>query len=96
MMIRNVVVAALKDGISTEAVQAVVSALNALRTPGMVQMTVGPDLGLRAGNAGVAIVSDFVDAAAYQVYDADLEHNRIRRELVAPIVERVERCQFQV
>jgi hypothetical protein len=59
-------------------------------------MTVGRDLCLRDGNADLAVVSDLSDEAAYRVYDADVEHNRIRRELVAPIVTSLERCQFEV
>jgi hypothetical protein len=50
----------------------------------------------RAGNASLAIVCDFVDEAAYQHFDTDAEHNRIRRELVAPLVTGVERCHFEI
>ncbi|HTE85575.1 MAG TPA: Dabb family protein [Dehalococcoidia bacterium] len=95
-MIRNVVVAHLKEGTPPEAVEAVARALRELKLPGLLRMTVGGDLGLRDGNAGFAVVSDLADRAAYQAYDADAEHNRIRRELVAPIVTSIERCQFEV
>jgi len=95
-MLRNVVIAHLKDGTSDQAVEALMSALKGLKIPGLVEMTIGRDLGLREGNAGIAIVSDLADEAAYAAYDADPEHNRIRRELVAPIAERVERCQFRL
>jgi len=60
----------------------------------MQSLSVRRDAGLRDGNADLAVVSDFEDAAAYQAYDADLAHARIRRELLAPVVERVERCQI--
>ncbi|MEA2640914.1 MAG: hypothetical protein QOF51_2308 [Chloroflexota bacterium] len=73
-----------------------IGAMKGLRVPGLIQLTIGRDLGLRAGNANVAIVSDLTDEAAYLAYDADAEHNRVRRELVAPIVERIERCQFEL
>src|SRR5579875_3927865 len=56
----------------------------------------GMDAGLRDGNMDVAIVGDFEDEDAYRAYDADPEHNRIRRELLAPIAERVERCQYRI
>jgi hypothetical protein len=95
-MVRNVVVLHLKDGTAPEAVEALRSALEAMRIPGLLRMTVGRDLGLREGNADVGIVSDLADEAAYRVYDADEEHNRIRRELVAPIAATVDRCQFEV
>ena len=90
-MLRNVVIAHLKDGTSDQAVEALMSALKGLKIPGLVEMTIGRDLGLREGNAGIAIVSDLADEAAYAAYDADPKHNRIRREL-----ERVERCQFRL
>jgi len=44
----------------------------------------------------LAIVSDFVDEDAYRDYDADPEHNRLRRDLLGPIAEHVERCQFSL
>jgi hypothetical protein len=95
-MVRNVVIIHLKEDTAPEAVDAYIEALKVLKTPGLLQMSVGRDLGLREGNAGVAVVSDLADEAAYRVYDADEEHNRIRRELVAPIAVRVDRCQFLV
>jgi hypothetical protein len=95
-MVRNIVIIHLKDGTTPEAVQALKTALEAMRVPGLLQMTVGVDLRLRDGNADVGIVSDLADEAAYRVYDADEEHNRIRRELVAPIAASVDRCQFLV
>ncbi len=62
--------------------------------PGRTAFTMGPDLGLRPGNYDVAIVADFDDVDSYQAYDTDPDHDRIRRELIAPISERMERCQF--
>src|SRR5438105_15493357 len=55
----------------------------------------GPDLELRAGNDSFAIVADFDDAEAWVRYDADAEHNRIRRELAQPIVLVGHRVQFE-
>jgi hypothetical protein len=63
---------------------------------GLETLVAGRDLGLRAGNADGLVVADFQDADAYRRYDADEEHNRIRRELLAPIVERIVRVQFGV
>jgi hypothetical protein len=95
-MVRNVVVAHLKEGTAPEDVEKLVQALKAMKIPGLLSMTLGPDLGLREGNASLAIVSDLENEEAYKVYDADEEHNRIRRELVAPIVTSLDRCQFAV
>jgi hypothetical protein len=95
-MVRNVVILHLKPGTPPEAVPALKDALEAMKIPGLLRLMVGRDLGLREGNADVAIVSDLTDEAAYRVYDADEEHNRIRRELVAPIAASIERCQFLI
>ena len=95
-MIRNVVLAKLKDGVKDEDVKAMVLALGQIRTPGLVSITVGEDLGLRDGNWDVAVVTDLQDEESYRQYDSDPEHNRIRREIVAPLVDRIERCQIDV
>lgn len=95
-MIRNVVLAKLKDGVKDEDVKAMVAALRQIRTPGLVSISVGRDLGLRDGNWDVAVVTDLQDEQSYRQYDSDLEHNRIRRDVVAPLVERIERCQIEV
>ena len=95
-MIRNVVLAKLKDGLKDDDVKAMVEALRQIRTPGLVSISVGQDLGLRDGNWDLAVVTDLQDEQSYRVYDTDPEHNRIRREIVAPLVERIERCQIEV
>lgn len=59
-------------------------------------MVAGRDLGLRTGNASYAITVDLDDEDAYRTYDLDQEHNRIRRELFAPISERIDRIQFRL
>jgi hypothetical protein len=57
---------------------------------------------LREGLAGIAalqlpgITSDWQDADAYRVYDADEEHNRLRREIFAVICEEIARVQFTI
>ena len=43
-----------------------------------------------------AITNDWADADSYRVYDEDAEHNRLRRELFAPICEERARVQFTV
>lgn len=86
----------IKPGTEPAALERLADSLRALQVPGMLNLTAGPDAGLREGNAGFAIVADFDDEAAYRVYDEDAEHNRIRRELVAPVAESVTRCQYRV
>jgi hypothetical protein len=94
-MIRHVVTFRLNAAATAEAVERIRSELAGLPCPGRIAFTMGPDLGLRPGNLDVALVADFVDLEAYQAYDADAEHDRIRRELIAPVSERIERCQFE-
>ena len=42
------------------------------------------------------ITNDWQDADAYRVYDADEEHNRLRREIFAKVCQDIARVQFQV
>jgi hypothetical protein len=95
-VIRNVVLIKLKPGTPPEAVEGLRQALEKVDSPGRRSFSMGMDAGLRDGNVDVAIVGDFDDEDAYRAYDADPEHNRIRRELLAPIAERVERCQYRI
>lgn len=55
----------------------------------------GSDVGLREGNWDFVIVADFVNAAAYQGYDEDVEHNQLRARL-APFIDQVARAQFEL
>jgi hypothetical protein len=66
------------------------------RVPGPVAAAYGPDAGLRAGNGGFATTFDFADETAYRAWDSHPEHERIRRELVLPLVSGVQRCQFRL
>ncbi len=95
-MIRNVVLAKLKPGTQPEQVERLTTELQGMQIPGMISLSVGTDAGLREGNMDMVIVTDLDDEDAYRRYDEDPEHNRIRRELVAPIAERVERIQYRV
>ena len=103
LVIRNVVVGRLRPA-EDPAQQAADAALlreglagiAALRFPGLVAMNVGLDLGLRDGGWSFAITNDWQDADAYRVYDADEEHNRLRREIFAKVCQDIVRVQFQV
>ena len=102
-MIRNVVLGRLRPASDrvqrdTDAalLQEGLAGIAALSFPGLVAMSVGTDLGLRDGGWSFAIVNDWQDADAYRVYDADEEHNRIRREIFAKICQDVARVQFQI
>jgi len=95
-VIRHIVLARFNQSATPAAVEDIRAALAGLAGPGRTSFTMGPDLGLRPGNMDLAIVADFIDTDAYAAYDTDPEHDRIRRELIAPIVERLERCQFEL
>ena len=94
-MIRNVVVGRVREGVPAEQVEAAFQALRDLTVEGVeFRLVGGQDRGLREGNASFALTADFVSDEAYRIYDADPEHHRIRRELVAPISSSIERIQF--
>jgi Stress responsive A/B Barrel Domain len=102
-VIRNVVLGRLRsaeDPAQREAdaalLQQGLAGIAALSFPGLAAMSVGTDLGLRDGGWSFAIVNDWQDADAYRVYDADEEHNRIRREIIAPICQDIARVQFEL
>lgn len=95
-MIRNVVVGRVLPGTDPAHVQQALDAIVALPVEGLVDVRVGLDAGLRPGAWSFAITSDFVDAEAYRVYDADAEHNRIRRDMFDPVCEDIARVQFQL
>ena len=86
----------VRQGTRPDEVHAVERAMKALRFEGCGRWEMVQDLGLREGNLPYAFVSEFEDEAAYRAYDTDAEHNRIRRELLAPIAERIERFQYEV
>ena len=93
--VRNVVVGRVHAGVDPADVEAALQALRDLRVEGVtMRLVAGQDLGLRDGNASFVLTADFDDEDAYRVYDADPEHNRIRRELFVPISASIERIQF--
>jgi hypothetical protein len=94
-MIRNVVVGRVRAGVARETVEEALAAIAALDPPGCRDMKVGVDAGLREGNWSFSITADFADEDAYRRYDLEDEHNRVRRELFAPICEDIVRVQFR-
>ena len=95
-MIRNVVLFGVKEGTRPEQLDAIVRAMKAITFERCRGWELVRDLRLREGNMAYAFVSEFEDEAAYRAYDTHEEHNRIRRELLAPIVEKIERFQYEV
>ena len=95
-MIRNVVLMKFKAGTTPEQVERLKNELQGMQIPGMLNVSTGSDAGLREDNMDLGLVIDLEDEDAYKIYDEDAEHNRIRRDLVKPIVERIERIQYRV
>ena len=102
-MIRNVVVGRLRP--ATDPAQSAADAallqeglagIAALRFPGLLAMNIGTDLGLREGGWSFAITNDWQDEDSYRVYDADEEHNRLRREIFIKVCEDIARVQFHI
>jgi Stress responsive A/B Barrel Domain len=93
-MVRNVVMVRFKPGTSEAQIDAIRVALEALDFPDRTNLSIGRDAGLRAGNMDFVALADFPDEDSYRRFDADEEHNRVRRELIAPIADSVERCQY--
>ncbi len=102
-MIRNVVVGRLRpagnpaqEAADAALLQEGLAGIAALTFPGMLANNVGSDLALRDGGWSFAITNDWQDADAYRVYDADEEHNRLRREIFAKICQDIARVQIQI
>ena len=95
-MIRNVVLGRLKQGADEAALDAALRGLLLLPMDGLLEMHVGRDAGLREGTWDYVITADFTDADAYRRYDADDEHNRLRRELFDVLSEQIARVQFEI
>jgi len=94
-MIRHIVLIRCTGPVTDEQVGTIRSALATCPAPGRTGFWMGPDLGLRDANMDLAIVADFEDENAFRAYDRDNpEHDRIRRDLIGPIAEGFERCQF--
>jgi hypothetical protein len=95
-VIRNIVVGRLRADADVAVLDAALASMRALRTEGMLRLDCGRDAGLREEAWDFAITADFVDADAYLRYDTDEEHNRIRRELFAPVSESIVRVQLDL
>jgi hypothetical protein len=88
-----------KPGIAPSHVEQLVNALRALPARGIpfLSYTCGPDLGMAGPNGwDFAVVGEFADEVDWRVYMDDPEHDRIRRELIAPWVDDRALVQFEI
>jgi hypothetical protein len=96
-MIRNVVMGRLRDDDpgAEQRLADGMAGIAGLALPGQLAVHMGRDAGLRDGGWSFAITSDWVDVAAYQVYDADPEHN-VYRSMIVGACAQVARVQFVI
>lgn len=95
-LIRNFAMLKLRSDARPDQVDLLIEAMRRLRVTGMSGLIVHRDAALRPGNCNVLVVCGLEDEEAYRRYDSDEEHNRIRRDLLAPITERAERIQVRL
>jgi hypothetical protein len=97
-MIRHVVLLQWLPGTTSEQVAALSAGLSSL--PGLVgtmaAYTHGPDTGLVVGGFDYGIVADFADVDDWRTYDEHDEHNRVRRELITPLVAARASVRFEL
>ena len=95
-MVRHILLIKLKPGTSEEQVDALRDALAGIQFERRRNHVFAHDLGLREGNADIAIMADFDNEDDYNEWSEFPPHDRVRKELLEPIAERRERCQIEI
>ena len=101
-MFRHIVMFKWKDGVTAELEAQIASGLRAcaLALSGTLAYEAGPDLGIEPSPGAIvfdfALVGDFEDEAAWRAYDTDSEHNRLRAELIRPVIAERAQAQFNI
>ncbi len=95
-MFQHVALFRWQPGTTPEQVESAAAALRALAATlsGVRSYECGAGLGLSETSYDFGVVAAFEDKAAWDAYMADEEHDRIRSELIAPIV--AERAGIQL
>lgn len=93
--IRHVAIFTLKPGADASKFMDAVDRLRST-VSGFTACAYGVDAGLKTGNADFGLSFDFDDEAAYQRWDTNVDHDRIRRDEVFPLVSGVMRVQFRL
>jgi hypothetical protein len=95
-MFRHVALFRWKPGTTPEQIDAVAPALQALAATleGLRSYACGPSLGLSETSYDFGVIAEFEDKSGWDAYMANTEHDRIRAELIAPIV--AERAGIQL
>ena len=97
-MLRHVVLFTWFDYADDERRAATLAALRRLpeEVGGMSSFAVGPDAGLREGNAHSALVADFPDVEAWRRYAVHPAHLQVIAEHVAPFLAARTAAQYEV
>ena len=97
-MLRHVVLFTWSDDADPERRATTLAALRRLpeEVGGMTSFDVGPDAGLREGNAHTALVADFPDVEAWRRYAEHPAHLQVIAEHVAPWLAARTAAQYEV
>ena len=97
-MLRHVVALTFRDDVATAEIDSIAEQLRT--RPSTVAsiraFVVGRDLGLAEGNAQLAVVADFDDAAGYLAYRDDPGHRAIISERIQPNLLHRSAAQFEL
>ena len=97
-MLRHVVLFTWSDAADDERRATTLAALRRLpeEVGGMTSFAVGPDVGVREGNAHTALVADFPDVEAWRRYADHPVHLQIINEHVRPWLAARSAVQYEV
>ena len=97
-MLRHVVLFTWSDDADEERRATTLAALRRLpeEVGGMTAFAVGPDAGLREGNAHTALVADFPDEEAWRRYAEHPVHLQVVAEHVTPYLAARTAAQYEV
>lgn len=97
-MIRHVVLIRFRDTVTPSAIDAIDDGLRALpaRIAAIRSYSCGRDLRIADGSWDYGVVADFDDVDGWRTYDTDGEHDRVRRQLMAPFIAERASMRFQL
>jgi hypothetical protein len=95
-MIRHIVLIRCTADAPADLVERIEEDLNVLDVDGRIAVAVLRDAGMRSTSMDFAVISDFVDAASYEAYEAHPAHRKIRDEVLAPYVVESARIQLRL